>query len=85
MRTQRRAGRPAPYDGDGGADDGAGAGDGGEVVAEEDGAGGGDVVDIVAVGLAGTVLAGVDAEEFAGEVASVGVVGDEIEGGGGEG
>ena len=55
------------------------------MVDEENGAAGGDVVDIVAVGLAGAVLAGVDAEEFAGEIASVGVVGDEIEGGGGEG
>ena len=76
--------KPAPDHGEGGSDNRAGAGDGGEVVAEDNALLSGNVV-LSILQLDGRDLrVGVQLEDLPGEPASVGVVGDDVENQGAE-
>lgn len=78
------AGKVAELRGEGGSDEGSGAGDGGEVVAEDDPfVGGFEVVAIAeALGRGGAVLA--KDKDLGGDELAVEAVGDEVDAGGGD-
>lgn len=69
---------PAPDDGECGADDRAGSGNGGEVMTEDDGFAGGDVVVAVFELDGGRGAVGVEFENFLRKPLSVGMVSDEV-------
>lgn len=70
--------QPAPEDGNRGTNDGSGAGDAGEVVAEDDFFFGGDEVDIVTQLFTGNFRICVDVKDFLGEPLTIGVVSDDV-------